>query len=659
MNANVSGGTGDNTYSQRGWFITPDICNGTLVTPKVGMVLKIKQWYTTAVDSFFTSYYLFKYYNLYLNRTDADNNIEQITFVDFNGDTFDNSGTPTPVANRTKSPGNASYGNAGYYFRATNMIPYDDTISGGGKFLCNIETTLTKQYGGNTYTARSQNEYISCSHYRPIKLTNTNITDEFTLYGGDTFVNMYDSMRLAKRLVGTGGGGAHSTVFFFPVESCVNTDLRHGVYTNKNLSSDAAVIQETYTYNSIYSAENTIKSFFPKPDPFIFNEEFNNRFHASEVKINGELSDSWRMFKSLNYYDVEGLYGPINAASVLQDQVYFGQDRAFGKLLVNPKIALTSTDGAEVQIGKGEVLDNHEYISIETGTKHQFSWLQSAYNIYFYDTRHKKFYSFSQNSPLNPISDLKGMHSWINTNIVGLIEDTDKPVYNSIQNGINGIHGVYDYLNNELLYTILISIGNQEVENPIFYRYTLVFSEKLNCFTGFYSHTPKIYITNHKDFLSCNPNSLQTIYLHNYGDYGNFYGAYKISDIEFFVNKYPESTKVFTNFMLQTEVQNGTTLVDTDRGLTPVEETFNLLDVSTDHQNNSINLVSGTNIKRKFRSWKLEVPRHSVNAAYVSNGFFAKLMDKYMKVKFSFTNNGNKRFILHSIFTFFKIHNPK
>jgi hypothetical protein len=525
---------------------------------------------------------------------------------------------------------------------------------------------LIKQYGGNTYSERSNNVYISCNNVQSVNGPGPFVF-ESKVFGGDTFVTLMDNERCIRN-IGTDGitqpaaNEIYSRIYFFACESSMNTELRRGGHANKDLVDSTATAwdyHEDYFYNPAFKNENNIKKYYPKPDPFLENNEFINRFYASEIKINGELTDSWSIFKTLNYYDVEGSFGPINGVSMLQDEVYFIQDKAFGKLSINPKEVITTKEGSSVGLGRGGILDNHEYISTEIGSKHQFSFIKSAYQLSFIDSRHKKIYVFSQNKPLTPLSDIEGMHSWMIKNFVGKLENTDKPVWDSID-GINGVHGVFDYINNELIYTF--ARAYMDDIDLVQEKNTLVINQDLAAFTAFYSHTPKIYVTNNKKIISADRNDqfeLNNLFLHNYGDYGKFYGFYKNSEIESYCNKYPQVTKVFDTLSFQTEVQNGGTLIDTDSGLFPVHETFNSLRVDTDYQTSGDIALNSSNMNRNYRTWRTPVPRSNVQAAYVSAGLFARMRDKYMKIKLSFLNNSNKRLIVHNILTFFKLNQPK
>lgn len=649
------------------YFNTPSILDTLMVQPRPTDKLNIRStfnktqtaggsWTNLGNGAATDAYFIYKLYNDTQQTSQLNLTIEDVQLMYIGGTTITNGYN---VYNA--DDGGHSLGNTCYMIRVNvGALGIQNAGNSTWKLYATIDRTLTNQYGGNTYGSRAGNEYILCSHFRPLKLSNTTIVDIPQIFGGDTMVSFTDMQRCIKKWTG-GTSPLSSTTFIFPAGACLNAGLRYGTYVNKNLFLDDGNLSsgtETYDYNNVYSAQNDIVKFFPKPDPFIINDEYVNRFLISEVKINGELSDSWSSFKPLNYWDVESSYGPINACDVLMDQVYYVQDRAFGILLINPRTAITGTDGEVIQLGKGDIIDRHKYISTETGSKHQFSFLKSANNIFFIDIRHKKMYAFSPGQSLTPETDLKGLHGFLQRILINKLETTDKPVYVA-DDGHNGIHGIYDYTNSELIYTIFEKKDKRSIEN----KYTIVYNDNLKFFTSDnYSHYPKQYITNHRKFLSPNPQNSGTykdLYLHNYGNYGEFYGTLFDSTVEFLSNKYPEITKVFTNLTWESELQDGTTFVDLASGATPVQETFTKLDVSTDYQSNGVVFNYLTNLRRRFRTWYTEVPRSSVNAEYMSAGFFSKMRDKYLRVKMSYSNHSNYRILIHKVLTMFGINQPK
>jgi len=181
-------GTSDSL--KNAFFITPNLCDGALIAPTSGMTLSIDgvlvNANTDAAISFGGDpYWMYKLYN-HENFTRSSGTLNQCDYISYAGNILD-SGTSTDVYNYDygSSPSfttSYSVGNPAYYIRTTTNIPWTFVASyPAGKLLATISRTLSSQYGGNTYSARANNTYISCSHYRPIRITGTTITDNSPL----------------------------------------------------------------------------------------------------------------------------------------------------------------------------------------------------------------------------------------------------------------------------------------------------------------------------------------------------------------------------------------------------------------------------------------------------------------------------------------------
>lgn len=545
----------------------------------------------------------------------------------------------------------------------------------------------TNQYGGNTYSARSRNEYILCSHFRPIDESVTTITDTPMIFGGDVFSQIYDNQKGIKnwgqplsdgttRTQYTGGSVCaaadwkKSITFFFPCYSSHNTGLRHGNYVNHNLDDDDGNLAsgyETHEYNLVYSCENNIKKYYPKPTEFVVISEFDNRIYYSEVKINGETTDSWGQYPVNNFYDVDGVYGPINALEILNEHMICFQEKAVSRLLINPVSMQSDSTGTEVVTGRGATLTKHIYITTDFGTRHQHSVIKTPRAIYFIDALSKSMYSVSQDGAVS-ISEVKGMSSWFRKNLKELVLTRDNPIYVDGSNARAGITGAYHRRYNEVLYTIhdrysIPAGGGLFIEVVI--AKTLCFNELTGTFTSFYSFAPYQYIYDSRFLASFNPANYQLnaiadqqeLWIHdNNSEYGKFYGAYFDSTIKVLVNPMPNVHKIFDNLHLQTEVAtiNDQTQTDTGSGVTPVHETFNTLQVTNDYQDTgAITLTLNSNLVRRHRYWKTYIPNDTTNASYSS--FKPRIRDFYAAVELKFTNNNAKRFICHDILTEYRV----
>lgn len=666
-------GNTPNAATVRSFFITPN--NSVWTQPNDTMTIKVKGILrrVTTTDTVVMgpsgNYRYYKYYT-WVSTALQTRGIDQISLLGYGNQTTDTvSGTTvsnmdydTVFLNEAVSNG---IGNEAFYIRLDGNIDY--TLLAGAdalsKFLCTIERTLTSQYGGNTYSNRSKNDYIPCNHFRPIRTKTTTISDSFQIFGGDTFVNMWDSCRWGANFNSytTRGIGPTktSTTFFLPIESKMNKALEHGSYMNRMAPGNADIeLREDKNYNTIFSAENKVRKFFPKPDPFITNEEFDTRFYGSEVKINGELSDSWGMFQPNNYWDAEGVYGPINAMDILRDKMYFWQDRAFGIISINPRVMITDeANGTDLQLGTGQVLQRHDYLSTELGLQNQWGMTKSGNKFFWLDVKNKKFYTYSE-GPITPQSDIKGMYSWFLNNLKYNIHKVDKPVFSNTSGsdpiGLNGIRSVYDFKNNQAIFTL--SDGrNLTADTSFTNNYTFVFDERLDCFVSFMNYTPKVYITNGDRFFSTNPASLSQIYMHEVGSYSSFYGTVWPTQIKLVINPNYQYTKVFDNIMYDSQALLYDNTLQSYTNFN--DDTWNRIRVYNDYQNTDYQtLTVGTNLERKERTWQLAIPRNRIlyNTSNSPNIFDPtelsttdktygeRMRDKYIIVDLYYNNTNNR-----------------
>ena len=148
-------------------------------------------------------------------------------------------------------------------------------------------------YGGNTYVDRTKSVYFQCSENVGI-----NNTDDIHVFCGDTYVSTFEFLERARV------DNSFSVSIRFPVESRINLNLRHDDYVSRHWGDpNVKYIKETgndmegdirlgwsdlYQYNSVYSQEPNLQSYFPKPYIYQELEEFDARVIKSQKKISGE-----------------------------------------------------------------------------------------------------------------------------------------------------------------------------------------------------------------------------------------------------------------------------------------------------------------------------------------------------------------------------------
>jgi len=553
-------------------------------------------------------------------------------------------------------------------------------------------------YGGATYVARSNNEYIPCGEYVPtiqdgISTIPSGIRTLIT-FGGDVFTVTYDFQKTFKPL----SGGAEywhynfnnlgvyqgmvsalarfGTSFFVPCTSIANPELRLGLHPNRSITAEAGYEEDEYSYESYNNAENDTKTYFPKPLNFQTSEEWINRIYFSEIKFNNEPQDSWSEYLTGSFYDVEGNYGGINALISLKENMYYLQDRGVGILMINPVSMVNDSLGQPIKLGDGtKTIQKHYYKAIDAGTVHQWSVYRSQSAITFVDARHKKIYLFNGES-VTPISDVKGQRSFVIKRLHNELLKYDNPVINK------GILVTYDYYHNEFLYTFNNVLTEDTVNNE---NLTLAYSEVLDAFTGLYSFTPNLYINSNKYLISTN--STNKLWFHNYGTYGMFYNTLCKSNLKLLINDNPLYTKVFDNITWNTESIKDNVEWNDDYNLYPgsptnptyvddvnnQSDTFDKIRCYNDWQNTDWNTLTlappNNNLTRKERNFNLQVPRNKFdydstapsivsifNPANLTRLYFGERMrDKYMIVDLEYPNSIGNRFIIHNLKTIYRI----
>ena len=601
------------TVANRGFLKTPGINTGSRT---LSSQHKLVHKYTSFISANGTSVSTnsitrsFKYNNLSIINSNTKSDLLDVISVsgeehhtsskDSKGDT---------IINRCfdfKTDRFTSYGNPAYYYRLNNVGPNVPPVlpSRFSVYIINAVTDVPNQYGGVTHNDRSSSEYISCGHFRPSPIAaSARVSETSQIFGGDTYVSPYDSMTQRKDFADPGKRLEYAQVGIVPLEVDINIGLMGSTKANKDhtqAANDASLdIKENNNYLFVYSAEDNLRKFYPKPSNLEEIDEWVNRHAASETKINGESNESWADFKIADVWDVDGVHGPINSIKTFGSRLYYWQDKAFGVMHVNPRAVVGDISNPDIteqiQLGLGNKLQRHDNLSTTAGTQHQGSVINSASALYWFDINTKKIYKYTTGDKggINSISDLKGLYSFLNKNVSD--ELLDKPVW-EINGSTSGITTAYDHRSHNVYFTI----HNNGSDTP----FTIAYNELMKSFVSFYSFTPTMLMNDSKNVFSFDPDKV--LYVHNRGDYGNYYGQVYESSLKFMVNQNPRVIKTFDNISMET------TSIDPNE-INQRRDTWNKLRVTTSHQNTDfIDLVYDQNIKRVERDWRLAIPRNRV-----------------------------------------------
>lgn len=608
---------------------------------------------------------------------------------------------PTPtIPNATGDPATSNYNGIasgdyrtmGFFGDISSTVLFKEVCYG---------RYVTDQYGGNTYEARSQNQYQSTNHYQCV---NGSIAAPLTteVWGGDTYVNYYDDEQIQMYWnTSTAFGEPYkdpgknklSVAVCFPSESSVNADFREGdTWASKRDSSNMSTFESAdYIYNFIWNQQNNTETkYFAKDFLTKITEEHPHQLWASETKTDGELIDRWRLFRVANKTEVNGIYGPINRIINWKNRLYFYQDMALGTADIDEKTAVSDSSGGTLTMGKGGVFPHYAYLSTTTGSYHQFDVIASANGLFHYDARLKKVFRFSGGEV--PISDLKGMSSFFANEITGAITAQDYTLRDRLYGGPVGVHGEVDYRYNRVLFTFLkpyyvwdttssditytfvigdtiqytdtygvisyytvvipfiITTPNTYTISGLLFEgaiallpnysptYTVSYNEMIDAFESFYDYKPGLYLQYGRRLLSVSPFNENKAYEHNIGEYCKYYDQ-SPAYISRLKTILGASGNITKTF---DNLEFQSELYDTNK-VDIYNEPLSRYQVSNEYQDTGlIPFVNDNNIKRRMRDWRLYIGRDAIDGR-------SRIRSPWAKLTLEYDNNNNKRLVLHDV----------
>lgn len=465
---------------------------------------------------------------------------------------------------------------------------YDDTIDNKYRF------------GGTTDSALEQNEWLVCGD-------SINITDnkqEYTVKWeeGDTYYQRYDNLKTYPYT--NEDENSVIEVLSFMCETRINID---GRYDNNRSTFDGRGLNNS-NFNLmeyIYSQKDNFFTYRGNDYVKDLPNNYPNLITWTKSKENGEITDTWTNITLASTLLSDTTKGKLESITSYNDQLLIFQDNAIGQLMYNENVQISSTAGVPIEIANSNKVSGVRYLTNSIGCQNKWSIVEGLKGLYFIDYNNNAIYSTNGSNIVN-MSETLGFNTWSKSNI------------NNTTNYIS----IYDKHNNDVLF---ISNNN-----------CLAYSELLGCFTSFY----KGY-SNQRYLVNTNNKSLwlnSSIYEHNNGEYNKFFNRTLEYNIEIIANQEPIKDKIFDTIEFTADKFNDNTLVDT--------LPFNKLSVYNEYQNANIYLQytkdKPSNIKKKFRIWRINVPRDSSNNR-------DRMRNIWLDIKLSNISSDTYKMIFHDI----------
>ena len=485
----------------------------------------------------------------------------------------------------------------------TKGEPFFEDAGSAGLPIVEIykDVNLETIYGGTSESALKANTWIPVSEPYKLKRVEQIDANILTTGWGDTYYQIFECLKTyafteedVNQVI---------DIASFICETHVNIDGRYdknrGQIDNLNMSP-----KNFNLLNPVYSQLNNFFSYKIQDEDAYNQSEYGNIVTWSLTKESGADVDVWTNITLASTLELDGNKGTITKLVKLDNQLLAFQDSGISQILYNEQTQIASTEGVPIEIANSGKVQGKRYYTNTVGCSNPHSIAVTPSGIYFMDSNNKSIYMF--NGQVNNLSTTAGFNAWAKQNIPSATKDWTP---DSCEN----YAAYYDQLNQEILFT------NNEG--------TLVYSEKLGCFTSFYDYSKVPYFCNLDDvglWLS-----KDGLWKHQAGEYCNFFGVNYPFSMTLVGNAEPQLDKTFTNLEFRACVEGEgsyTSLTDKFTPLLP----FDSLEVWDEYQHGVLNLTNrnkgdrfthgtkdgNTWLNRKFRIWRCDMPRDNapVNA---------------------------------------------
>lgn len=466
-------------------------------------------------------------------------------------------------------------------------------------------------FGGTSDSAVQNNVWIVASKSQ--KLAEINGDTDVIFEYGDTWLGSYQCMR--SQPLTDQDINQNTDVAQFPCESRVNLYGRYD--TNGQKKEFTAVSSANFNlFNPVYNQLDNYFTYRVLDDDY--DREGNQRFPTqitwSLQKTAGSQDDPWTQIQLASVFDLDGSKGEIVALRTWNDSIYCFQERGISVIIFNPRVAIPTSDGVPIEISNSYKLEGRKYIGDEIGVVNKESIVVTQNGIYFIDSVSGDLYHIGES--LENLSIKYGMSSWIRA------QDLNACKANSYTS-----KSFYDSRNQDYYFTTT--------------QKTLGFSENLQAFQSFYSYkgVDALFSVGNKCY-AIKGGKLWSMFSGVYGSYMGDTQPWNISFISNGLNQnLVQADKIFSNIDYRMDIYNGNTLTN---------NSFDLLRVTDEYQDTGEVQLSylnthPSNLKKKFREWRVQIPRDKTHRMDRIRNTWAKV---FLGVS---SSNASKRAILHDV----------
>lgn len=338
---------------------------------------------------------------------------------------------------------------------------------------------------------------------------------------GDTFFQRWDSIKTQPR----SSDDTNQVLDGMSVmlESHINLEARNDIDRGTTRLTDI-----------LYENFGNINPVFSQPDDFLSGsvlpekldlDSYGNFITWSMQKSAGDDIDEWAHVTLASSLGLDGDKGKVNSLRRFNNSIISFQDKGIAEILFNSRTQISTQEGVPIEIANSGKVDGKRYISNKYGSTNRWSIVEGKTGLFFIDNLNKTICLFNGEG-IESISTKANLDAWVRAN-----NTTDE--WNPVDD--NNFVAYYDKIHSDVYF-----VNSRNAEQP-----TLVYSETLGGFSGFFDYAHVPMMTNVSDrFVSFNDGRL---WLQNEGGYCDFFGEKKPFWITWRVAPDNFSDKIWTN----------------------------------------------------------------------------------------------------------------
>jgi len=320
-------------------------------------------------------------------------------------------------------------------------------------------------------------------------------------------------------------------------------------------------------YSSQYNIQNNIQSRAVFDANLETTSELITRKYYSQINLINSISDQNRVFMPLDFADNMNTYGEISLVANINDELFTFQQNSTTREFFNSEGRLSTVEDGTVAIGDGSVLSRRGLRLSAFGTNHRWTFVKGLSdsgkeNAYWFNIDFHAIMRFGQDGTVN-LSERGMMKTFLrqNTRFVrnkftpahdqgahAIWDDRGKNYILTVRAWKDSTDWSSDSVNYVVGQTVLLGqlwgvpimyecilnnvsssdnsptsanastywIKREFTDNNYYNLFTLVYNEKKNAFSHYYTFFPKIYINNLDRYLSYDPITANQnkLYLH-------------------------------------------------------------------------------------------------------------------------------------------------